>query len=160
MPQSKLLQLCPPLCDSMDCSPPGSPVHGILQARILEWVAIFFSRGSSRFRDQTQVYLIVSNFIFGSHWPSFLSCPGLNISHVCWVFWSLPANVSGFIPETNTSRPPWYSQLCLPCKGGLSPQAWTYLSAMVWVGWGCLIPLLVSFPTSVSITQGCLQGES
>ena len=39
----------------MDCSPPGSSLHGILQARILEWVAISFSRGSSRPRDQTQV---------------------------------------------------------------------------------------------------------
>ena len=48
-------QLCPTLCDPMDCSPPGSSVHGILQARILEWVAISFSRGSSPPRDQTQV---------------------------------------------------------------------------------------------------------
>ena len=39
----------------MDCSPPGSSVHGILQVRILEWVAISFSRGSSRPRDRTQV---------------------------------------------------------------------------------------------------------
>ena len=39
--------LCPTLCDPKDCSPPGSSVHGILQARILEWVAISFSRGSS-----------------------------------------------------------------------------------------------------------------
>ena len=38
-------QLCPALCDPMDCSPPGSSVHGILQARILKWVAIPFSRG-------------------------------------------------------------------------------------------------------------------
>ena len=37
-------QLCPTLCDPMDCSPPGSSVHGILQARILEWVAVPFSR--------------------------------------------------------------------------------------------------------------------
>ena len=37
----------------MDCSPPGSSVHGILQARVLEWVAISFSRGSSQPRDQT-----------------------------------------------------------------------------------------------------------
>ena len=44
---SKSLQLCPTLCDPMDCSPPGSPVHGILQARILEWVAILSSRESS-----------------------------------------------------------------------------------------------------------------
>ena len=42
-------------CNSMDCSPPGSSVHGIFQARILEWVAISFSRGSSRPRNQTQV---------------------------------------------------------------------------------------------------------
>ena len=42
-------------CNPMDCSPPGSSVHEILQARILEWVAVSFSRGSSRPRDQTQV---------------------------------------------------------------------------------------------------------
>ena len=46
----------------MDCSPPGSSVHGILQARILEWVAISFSRGSSRLRDQTQVSCIAGGF--------------------------------------------------------------------------------------------------
>ena len=44
-------QLCPALCDTMDCSPPGISVHGILQARILEWVVISFSRGSSSPRD-------------------------------------------------------------------------------------------------------------
>ena len=46
-------QWCPTLCDPKDCSPPGSYVHGILQARILEYVAIPFSRGSSQLRDQT-----------------------------------------------------------------------------------------------------------
>ena len=45
-------------CDPMDCSPPGSFVHGILQARILEWVAISFSRGSSQPRNWTQVSCI------------------------------------------------------------------------------------------------------
>ena len=44
---ARLLQLCPALCDSMDCSPPGSSVHGISQARILEWGAMPTSRGSS-----------------------------------------------------------------------------------------------------------------
>ena len=51
-------QLCLTLCNSMDYSPPGFPVHGILQARILEWVAISSSRGSSQPRDQTQVSCI------------------------------------------------------------------------------------------------------
>ena len=46
-----VIQLCLTCCDPMDCSPPGSSVHGILQARILEWVAISFSRGSSQPRD-------------------------------------------------------------------------------------------------------------
>ena len=44
---AKLLPSCPTLCNPMDCSPAGSPVHGILQARILEWVIIPFSKGSS-----------------------------------------------------------------------------------------------------------------
>ena len=48
-------QLCQILCDPMDCSPPGSSVHGDSQARILEWVAMPFSRGSTQPRDQTQV---------------------------------------------------------------------------------------------------------
>ena len=47
------IQSCPTLCDPMDCSLPGSSVHGILQMRILEWVAIPFSRGFSWFRDWT-----------------------------------------------------------------------------------------------------------
>ena len=48
-------QSCPTLCNPMDCSPPGSSVHGILQARILEWVAMPSSRGSSQPRDWTHV---------------------------------------------------------------------------------------------------------
>ena len=57
-----IAQLCPTLCDPMDCSPPGSSVHGILQARTLEWVAIYFSRGSFQSRDQTQVSQIAGRF--------------------------------------------------------------------------------------------------
>ena len=54
-------QLCLTLCDPLDCSLPDSSVHGIPQARILEWVAILFSRGSSRSRDQTQVSCIADS---------------------------------------------------------------------------------------------------
>ena len=52
---AKPLLSCLTLCDPVDCSPPGVSVHGILQARILEWVAMPSSRGSSRPRDQTCV---------------------------------------------------------------------------------------------------------
>ena len=55
-------QLCLTLCDPMDCSPPASSVHGILQARILEWVASPFSRGSSRLKDWTQVSCFAGRF--------------------------------------------------------------------------------------------------
>ena len=53
--ESEVAQSCPTLCDPMDCSLPGSSLHGILQTTVLEWVAISFSRGSSRPRDRTQV---------------------------------------------------------------------------------------------------------
>ena len=60
---------CVWLCDSVDCSPPGSSAHGIFQARILEQVAIFFSRGSSSHRDWTHV--LISPALTGrffTHW--------------------------------------------------------------------------------------------
>ena len=52
---AKSLRSCLTLCDPVDCNPPGSSVHGIRQARILEWVAVPSSRGSSRPRDQTHI---------------------------------------------------------------------------------------------------------
>ena len=56
-PKVKVTQSCPTLCNPMDYT-----VHGILQARILEWVAFAFSRGSSQPRDRTQVSHISSRF--------------------------------------------------------------------------------------------------
>jgi len=56
--KSEVTQLCLTLCNPMDCNLPGSPAHGIIQAWILEWVAILFSRGSSWPRDWTQVSCI------------------------------------------------------------------------------------------------------
>ena len=53
--ESEVTQSCPTLCNPMNCSLPGFSVHGIFQARVLEWVAISFSRGSSQTRDRTRV---------------------------------------------------------------------------------------------------------
>ena len=58
----KVAQLCLTLCDLMDCSPPDSSVHGMLQAQILEWVAIPFSRRSSPLRDSSQVSCTAGRF--------------------------------------------------------------------------------------------------
>ena len=69
-------QLCPALCNSLDCSPLGSSVHGLFQARILEWVAIPDSRGSSYPRDWTWI----SHIALGSFtiWPL-----------LSWVLWEI-----------------------------------------------------------------------
>ena len=55
-------QSFPALCNPMECSPPGSSVHGILQARILEWVTMPSSRGSSQPRDQARVSHVAGGF--------------------------------------------------------------------------------------------------
>ena len=85
-------QLCPTLCDSVDCSWAGSSVHGISQARILEWEAISFSRGSSWPRAQTQVSCIAGRFF--AVWATreaLCFCPikseDLKIRHT---FWEVP----------------------------------------------------------------------
>ena len=72
-----LLQSWPMLCDPMDCSPPGFSVHGILQARILEWVAMSSSKGPSQPRDRTCVpcvSYIASRFLTTSTTLEALKC--------------------------------------------------------------------------------------
>ena len=61
--QAKLLQSCPTLCNPMDYSPPGSSVHRIFQTRILQRVAIPFSRVSSRPRNQTHISCTAGSFL-------------------------------------------------------------------------------------------------
>ena len=56
--ESEVAQSCPTLCNPVDCSLPGSSIHGISEARILEWIAISFSRGSFQPRDGTWVSCI------------------------------------------------------------------------------------------------------
>ena len=60
--KSLVTQSCLALCNPMDCSPPGTSLHGILQARILDWIAIPFSRASSQSRDGTQVSYTAGRF--------------------------------------------------------------------------------------------------
>ena len=83
----KVAQSCPALCDPMDCSLLGFSVHGILQARILEWVAVPFSKGSSWPRDQTCISCIAGRF--STVWatrqatsPIWYKCQGKK--EMCW----------------------------------------------------------------------------
>ena len=62
--ESKVAQSCPTLCDPMDCSLSGSSIHGFPQARVLEWIAISFSRGSSQPRNRTWVSCIAGRHFY------------------------------------------------------------------------------------------------
>ena len=95
----KVAQPCPTLCNPMDCSPSGSSIHGLLQARILEWVVIPFSRGSSWSRDWTRVSCIAGRFFtvwatreaLGPHsnsQTSFMGHPEKCCPPVHYVFWA------------------------------------------------------------------------
>ena len=87
---------CPTLCDPMDCRQPGFSIHGILQARMLEWVAMPFSRGSSQSRDQTQV-----------------SCIGGLVLHQL-SYKGSPASGRGYINFfRQKGRVPWGRSLCM-----------------------------------------------
>ena len=90
-PQS--LQSCPTLCDPMDCSLPGSFVHGIFQVRILEQIAMPSSRGSSRPRDWTQVscvFCITGSFFTAEPLGKPVCCPQPINPRPVGTRWSLP----------------------------------------------------------------------
>ena len=72
VPAAKLLQSCPTLCDSIDCSPPGSPFPGILQARTLEWVAISFSNA---WKWKVKVKLLSRVWLFETPWTAAYQAP-------------------------------------------------------------------------------------
>ena len=76
-----VVQSCLFAAHGLICSLPVSSVHEILQARILEWVAVPFSRGSSRPRDQTQVSCVVGRFITYFMQHSKMNCSWLNVKH-------------------------------------------------------------------------------
>ena len=79
-------QPCPTLCDPMDCSPPGSSVRGISQARTLEWVAISLSRGSPWPRDQTHISCTGSWILH--HWATRESpMRKLRLTEIKWFSW-------------------------------------------------------------------------
>ena len=109
--KSTCAQSCSTLCDPMGCSPPGSSVHGIFQKRTLEWVAIFFFKGSSQPRDWTCVLCIF--------------CIGSSILYY-WATTEVKYQESylsyGFIATDETHSP---SQLCIIYGNRLSNKVMT-----------------------------------
>ena len=107
---------CSTLCDPMDCSPPGSSVHGILQAWILEWVAMTSSRGSSQPRDWTLVFCAAGGFFI-------VEPPGKTL-HIVWV--------SEWVSEVTKSCP----TLCTPWT--VAYQAPQFMEFSRWEYWSGL----------------------
>ena len=104
---AKSLQSCPALCDPMDCGSPGFAVHGILQARIVEWVAMPSSRGSSQPRDQTHI--------------SYVSCIGMQVLyHQCHP--GSPNMPPGLIVSAHWVRKSWEQNRA----SILASQEWFY----------------------------------
>ena len=124
-------QSCPTLCDPVDCSPPGSSVHGILQAGILEWVAISFSRGSSWPKDRTQVSRIAGRlFNFWAtrgfcHTTVQISC---NYTHIPSL-----QSLTPFLPShpSSLSQSAWLGS---PCHTATSYQL-SILHLIVYIHW-------------------------
>ena len=131
-------QSCPTLCNCMDCSLPVSSAHGISQAKILEWVAISSSRGSSQPRGWTCIYQICLDSPYSCASQSLVINPylhPLSINHLwfCWFYFSgwTPTDKMGLQvwevqrrTQTITMShlinfpPPSISQLCFPpCEG-------------------------------------------
>ena len=104
-----VIQSYPTLCDPINCSPPGSSIHGILQARILEWVAIPFSRGSSQPRDWTQVSRIAGRHIH-TYIYIYIFCRyrGEHVMErwsICWALTVFQARRSTFLLSLGSHAP-------------------------------------------------------
>ena len=111
-------QLCLTLCDPMDCKLPGSPVQGILQARILEWIAIAFSRGSSRPRDRARVACIAGGFFTISATRDAVGGDGLVTKSCLTLATPWTGNLPGFSVH-GFSRQEYWSRVPLPFPGDL-----------------------------------------
>ena len=102
----KRWHVCVWLCDPIHCSLPGSSVCGILQARILEWVAVLSSRGSSQPRDQTPVSCIAGGFFTAEPWgkPHIYRLSVKLFSRAYWAISSPQTLPSSLFPEAMTSK--------------------------------------------------------
>ena len=131
-------QLCLTLCDPMDCSPPGCSDHGILQEKILEWVDIPFSRGSSRPRDWSYVSCIAGGvFTVWSTTESLLERHALLFAGLLFIITSIWHHTVFWSPlsQSHSYKWCWKESLRRTQEGDLS-VLWTVgLRVSVTVGW-------------------------
>ena len=160
-----VVQLCPTFCNPMDCSPPGSSVLGIFQAKILEWVAIAFSRGSSQPRDQTQVSCTAGRFFTDEGKPNpnqqtrdslwstsvFILSSLYSLLTTCSILGLEPGTADGKMSKNTLYLPgaAWSQQVkptitvhlnifgcLLPCITSMASWPWATSLLTQWLGWG------------------------
>ena len=146
--------LCLPLCNPMDCSLPGSSIHGIFQARVLEWLAISFSRGSSQPRDQIYISCISRRILY--HWATPETPLGMGTTakvdlktmrtSTYWALWQPSTALS--VDHGTSKHPPaqssWHVKvrtlLEQDCKEGFGRGNWRQPKGEGWSsqghGWG------------------------
>ena len=152
--ESVFTQLFPTLCDHMDCRSSGSTVHGILQARIAEWIAISFSRGSSRPRDWTLVSCITGRLF--TNWTTRKPYKSLSIcmygENVCFSC-SKPQQFE--FSSSSAKHCTWGSSGCDICYP---------IDFQGWLGWsgcltGCLLPPYPLHHTCPSWSSMLVEGD-
>ena len=127
---AKSLQSCPTLCEPKGCGPPGSSVHGILQARKLEWVAMPSSRGSSQARDQTCISLGLLRALYherhlGSPDRPYNKPGRLHLSlqgSLSWKFWNPMGGRGGAGPCPPPRATPSFSPPLIPQPAPSAPK--------------------------------------
>ena len=118
---SEVAQLCATICDPIDCSLPGSSVHGIFQAKVLEWVAISLSRGSSWPRDRIQFPALQADALasepLGKPGYSLCGCKELHMTEQLTHTWMLFTTETKLEQEKEETRIPIFkSHVNIPCK--------------------------------------------
>ena len=118
--KSEVAQSCPTLCDPVDCDLLGFSVHGILEARILEWIAISFPRGSSQPRDQTQVSRIGGRRfnLWATRETSIRVFSNESTLHMRWPkYWSFSFSISPSKEHPGLISLEWTGWIFLQSKG-------------------------------------------
>ena len=168
-------QSCLTFCNPMDCSPSGPSVRGILQARILEWVAISFSRGSSWSRDRTWVSCIAGRFF--TFWAKILGGPLKSCYNTTWCscsFWGIYSGcflvrfLHDFWEKTSahtfvkTSKSTFHNYSTLFHRDVMQTPLWTWICGLPTINgmFGMEFSFISSTPPTASPGRAISQGSA
>ena len=154
---SEVAQLCVTICDPMDCSLPGSSIHGIFQAKVLEWVAISLSRGSSWSRGRIRSPALQADALasepLGKQGYSLWGCKELHTTEQLTHTWMLFTTEIKLEQEKEEARIPIFKSQVKLTAIGLYPSG--NFSSSCSHHWGCPPPLSPDFDCSSWWSERC-----